>query len=179
MRIAVDGVPVDIPEGTQGIIVLNINSYAGGSKLWRFGGKARPAVVGAMKDGPAGAREGGGGGGGSSAWADSSISDGLLEVVAVNNVVHLGQIKTGLSNARPLAQGSVLEVVTDCSLPMQIDGEPFIQRCSRVLVDWACSADMLLPITALHVEAHEANATKSVASADYVANHAWCANYSD
>ena len=36
-----DGVPVQIPPGTKGIIILNINSYAGGCRMWRFGGEQR------------------------------------------------------------------------------------------------------------------------------------------
>ena len=36
VELVCDGVPVPIPNGTCGLIVLNINSYAGGSRLWNF-----------------------------------------------------------------------------------------------------------------------------------------------
>lgn len=35
LQIVCDGVPVDIPEGVESVVVLNVDSYAGGMKLWR------------------------------------------------------------------------------------------------------------------------------------------------
>ena len=56
-----DGIPVDIPLGTRGIIVLNINSYAGGSKLWHFDGTKKSGTSGN--------------------WRPTSVSDQILEVL--------------------------------------------------------------------------------------------------
>lgn len=55
-----DGIPVAIPPGTRGIIVLNINSYAGGTKLWHFDGLPKSESQGR--------------------WKSSSASDQTLEV---------------------------------------------------------------------------------------------------
>ena len=55
-----DGVPVNIPVGTRGIIVMNINSYAGGSKLWHFDGTQKGGTPGK--------------------WKPTSASDQILEV---------------------------------------------------------------------------------------------------
>ena len=48
--------------------------------------------------------------------------------MAVQGVLHLGKIKTGLSQATPIAQGRKLKIVCTQHLPMQIDGEPWRQR---------------------------------------------------
>ena len=34
LTIVADGVTLELPPGTEGIIILNIGSYAGGSDLW-------------------------------------------------------------------------------------------------------------------------------------------------
>ena len=60
-----DGKKIEIPAGTQGIIVLNINSYAGGSKIWRFQGLSKTLK------------------GDSGRWKPALMSDRILEVVAV------------------------------------------------------------------------------------------------
>ena len=188
VRIMVDNKVVRIPPGTQGIIILNINSYAGGSRLWRFGGQLMPvehqesqaveeAAVSASstktaaamaKDNTFDVRRK------SSVWRRSSMSDQLLEVVAVNNIAHLGQIRAGLANAVPLAQGTKIEIVTDESLPMQIDGEPFRQRASLVVLDWARRAKMLLPITTKS----PLELPSDLPDASDITDAAWCQNYS-
>ena len=104
------------------------------------------------------------------AGADTLAAATLLEVVAVNNIAHLGQIRAGLSNAVPLAQGTKIEIVTDESLPMQIDGEPFRQRASLVTLDWACRVKMLLPITT--------KLPSDPPDASDITDAAWCQNYS-
>jgi len=109
-RLLCDGEIVPIPPGTKGIIVLNVNSYAGGSTMWTpssqslQSGKYRPA----------------------------DVADGLLEVVAVSGVDHLGAIKAGLRRATPLAQGQHLQLKSTCSLPVQLDGEPWRQRACKI-----------------------------------------------
>lgn len=157
-----DGIPVEIPEGTQGIIVLNINSYAGGSKLWQFKGQKKPKfcinddnnnnnnnddeididvnknpykypLEGVLED--------------SNLWKASSMCDQTLDVVAVTSIAHLGQIRAGIANARPLCQGSNIEIVTNTTLPMQIDGEPFNQRSGKINLKWSGKASLILPIT--------------------------------
>ena len=99
---------VAIPPGTRGIIVLNINSYAGGSKLWHFEGEPK----GDLSAGK---------------WKPTSMNDQVLEVVAVTGIAHLGQIKAGLANAVPLAQGSKINFICKRKLHMQVDGEPWLQ----------------------------------------------------
>jgi hypothetical protein len=54
--------------------------------------------------------------------------------VAVRGVLHLGLIKTGLLKATPLAQASRIEIVSDRTLAMQVDGEPSMVPPSRVTI---------------------------------------------
>ena len=108
-----DGKVVPIPKGTRGIVFLNINSYAGGSKLWKFSGMSKTD---------------------SGRWKPTQFNDRILEVVAVSGIGHLGQIKAGISLPVPIAQGSSFEIRCFKKLPMQIDGEPWIQIPCRMLV---------------------------------------------
>jgi diacylglycerol kinase (ATP) len=64
-----------------------------------------------------------------------SICDGLFEIVAVFGSWHLGQLTVGLSRAVRLRQGRKLLIRTSESLPMQVDGEPFMQSAGEVLVE--------------------------------------------
>jgi len=111
ISITCDGRIVPIPKGIRGLVALNINSYAGGTRLWSADEPFQRGF---------GARLG--------AWGCSSMSDGLLEVMGVYGVRHLGLIKSGLAAAVPVCQGR--HVTFNCTIqtPMQIDGEPFMQK---------------------------------------------------
>jgi hypothetical protein len=81
ISITCDGRIVPIPKGIRGLVALNINSYAGGTRLWSADEPFQRGF---------GARLG--------AWGCSSMSDGLLEVMGVYGVRHLGLIKSGLAD---------------------------------------------------------------------------------
>jgi diacylglycerol kinase (ATP) len=105
-----DGVEVPLPRGAEGIIIVNIPSYMGGIDLWASG-QGPGAVQGSQ-----------------------SMCDGKLEIVAVGGSWHLGQLTVGLSRAERLRQGRKIVVRTAEALPMQIDGEPFVQPAGEVSV---------------------------------------------
>jgi diacylglycerol kinase (ATP) len=114
-----DGVRLDLPPGTEGVLFLNIASYAGGVDLWATG------TGGDSRGGPASAD-------GAVFDADppppsASFGDGRLEVVAVYGTWHLGQLQVGLSRALRLGQCSRAVVVTSGPLAVQVDGEPWLQ----------------------------------------------------
>mgnify|MGYP000106082580 CR=1 FL=1 len=118
---------VDIPSSSQGVIILNIQSFMGGVELWRH--PDCPATPG----------------------------DGKLSVCSVNGPIHLGRIKGNIpcSNADFLAQGQ--EVLIRCpkqtkagSIQAQVDGEAItLKSPGRYKVTKLSQAAMLDgPITA-------------------------------
>ena len=106
-----DGVPLTLPPGTEGIIILNIASYGGGSDLWdEARGAPLPARADRFRTPPA---------------VPASMSDGMLEVVGVTDVVHLAFSLGGLSNGVRICQGKTMRVRELAGgVPLQIDGEP-------------------------------------------------------
>lgn len=90
-----DGRQMDLPPGSQGVMVVNIGSYMGGVNVWeRSDGKIPKS--------------------------HSSMDDGLLEVVAVYGSFHLGKLQVGLSRAVRVAQASEIELITSRRLAMQV-----------------------------------------------------------
>jgi len=62
---------------------------------------------------------------GESIWIPPSMADGLLEVVAIQNVLQLGLAQMSLTGATRIAQCSSLTITSISAMPMQVDGEPF------------------------------------------------------
>ncbi|PHT30879.1 Diacylglycerol kinase 2 [Capsicum baccatum] len=100
----VDGKDIEIPRDTEGLIVLNIGSYMGGVNLWQNEFEHDDD------------------------FNDQSMHDKILEVVCVSGAWHLGKLQVGLSQARRLAQGGTVRIHASSPFPVQIDGEPFIQK---------------------------------------------------
>ena len=58
----------------------------------------------------------------------SDIGDRMIEVVGLENCLHMGQVRTGLrSSGKRLAQCSSVVVKVKKRFPMQVDGEPWEQ----------------------------------------------------
>ncbi|KAK4567162.1 hypothetical protein RGQ29_003121 [Quercus rubra] len=100
----VDGKDIEIPEDSEGLIVLNIGSYMGGVDLWQNDNEHDDD------------------------FRLQTMHDKLLEVVCVCGAWHLGKLQVGLSQARRLAQGKVIRIHASSPFPVQIDGEPFIKQ---------------------------------------------------
>lgn len=81
VRLEVDGKVVDLPQ-VEGIIILNILSWGSGANPW-----------GPEKE---------------DQFSKPNHWDGMLEVVGVTGVVHLGQIQSGLRTAIRIAQVKII-----------------------------------------------------------------------
>ena len=107
VKVIVDGSTIPLPP-IEGIIILNIGSWSAGADLW-----------GAERE---------------DKFRKPSQCDGLVEVVGVSGIFHMGQILSGMRTAYRLAQGQDIQIYTQTTLPVQMDGEPWIQPPGCIMV---------------------------------------------
>mmetsp|Transcript_1438 Transcript_1438/g.2706 ORF Transcript_1438/g.2706 Transcript_1438/m.2706 type:complete len:1056 (-) Transcript_1438:1640-4807(-) len=163
ISLVADGRDITIPQDSQGIIFLNIDSYSGGVPLWSNGYRQRKwrrnrcYSEGNLTNHRRGAK-------GShfpqsdciehfhnyygaedrscdakipkpnSCNSPSSCQDGFLDVVSIRGTFHLGQIRVGLSNAQLLCQCREATVTLRKKVAVQIDGEPWRQNPSNLRI---------------------------------------------
>nr|BAS21453.1 diacetylglycerol kinase beta [Bombyx mori] len=104
-----DGSSLELKKGPslQGVALLNIPYAHGGSNLWGTSAAQRR---------------------GRFPQAQQDIGDRMIEVIGLENCLHMGQVRTGLrASGRRLAQCSSITITTKRMFPMQIDGEPWMQ----------------------------------------------------
>ncbi|KAK9116539.1 hypothetical protein Sjap_015486 [Stephania japonica] len=105
IRVVVDGVDIEVPEDAEGVLVANIGSYMGGVDLWQNEDENDD-----------------------DSFDPQSMHDKVLEVVSISGTWHLGKLQVGLSRARRLAQGQSIKIHLFAPLPVQVDGEPWLQK---------------------------------------------------
>lgn len=153
IKLVADGVEVSLPSDSQGIIIMNIDSYAGGVPLWSHGTPRRSVTVRSLKS-PRRSKSMNMLSRRSNSIEhvdstddlqilmsdderidrvtacdrESSCQDGILEIVSIRGAFHLGQIKVGLSNAQRLCQCREVEITIKNKVAVQVDGEPWRQR---------------------------------------------------
>ncbi|XDV37584.1 hypothetical protein PO909_007162 [Leuciscus waleckii] len=110
IRLQVDRHDVELPS-IEGLIFLNIPSWGSGADLWGSDNDSR--------------------------FRRPSINDGMLEVVGVTGVVHMGQVQSGLRSGIRIAQGSYIRITVTKPIPVQVDGEPWIQSPGHIIISAA------------------------------------------
>uniref|UniRef100_A0A8C8VGT5 Diacylglycerol kinase n=1 Tax=Pelusios castaneus TaxID=367368 RepID=A0A8C8VGT5_9SAUR len=110
LKLQVDQHEVELPS-IEGLIFINIPSWGSGADLWGSDNDNR--------------------------FEKPRIDDGLLEVVGVTGVVHMGQVQGGLRSGIRIAQGSYFRVTLLKPIPVQVDGEPWIQPPGQIIISAA------------------------------------------
>uniref|UniRef100_A0A8C5PLV7 Diacylglycerol kinase n=1 Tax=Leptobrachium leishanense TaxID=445787 RepID=A0A8C5PLV7_9ANUR len=110
LKLQVDQQEIELPN-IEGLIFLNIPSWGSGADLWGSDNDNR--------------------------YGKPRIDDGLLEVVGVTGVVHMGQVQGGLRSGIRIAQGSYFRVTLLKPIPVQVDGEPWIQPPGQIIISAA------------------------------------------
>ncbi|XP_050584476.1 diacylglycerol kinase 1 isoform X2 [Bombus affinis] len=145
LEIICDGTPLDLAHGPslQGVALLNIPFTHGGSNLW--GEHHTKHRLGKRKKRPDKELSTSSFNSVDLTAAIQDIGDNLIEVIGLENCLHMGQVKTGLRHSgRRLAQCSSVTITTSKRFPMQIDGEPWMQGPCTIHITHKNQVPMLM-----------------------------------
>ncbi|XP_016014754.2 diacylglycerol kinase theta isoform X2 [Rousettus aegyptiacus] len=107
IRLQVEQHEVELPS-IEGLIFINIPSWGSGADLWGSDNDSR--------------------------FEKPRMDDGLLEVVGVTGVMHMGQVQSGLRSGIRIAQGAYFRVTLLKATPVQVDGEPWVQAPGHIII---------------------------------------------
>lgn len=151
LEIHIEDKKLDIPSFIEGMVFSNIQCYSSGGCAWRLdtdtSGGMRNAQ-GELTTDP------------TDDFVEDCYSDGILEIMGIENSLHLSQMEMGLSGCHKIAQvcckhdiihsegtnatGSVhkkmlksktIKITTRRPLPMQIDGKAWIQNEGEIVIE--------------------------------------------
>jgi len=130
VEIIIDGQRVSIPVPIEAIVVVNLPSCYGGAFLWEFDKVLETLnYEGNDKKGK---------------YVPLSINDKILEVIGIKNSVHLGQVQLGMACPVFIGQGANISLSFggQVPLPVQIDGEPWLQDPATIEISHLGQATM-------------------------------------
>lgn len=116
VSLELDGLPVTLPE-VESITLLNIPSWGGGARFTLPRSNSSQLV--------------------------QSLSDGLIEVYGLTGSFHIAQVIMGLASPIFIGQAASVRLTLSEHLPMQADGEPWLQAPAVIDVTWNSSATVL------------------------------------
>jgi len=132
VELIIDGNLIDV-KNLSGIIVLNINSYGGGSKFFQKEGDTSSGIIPLIKNTLT-----------STDYPDYSCNDHQLEVVGVYSALHAGASLAGV--VTPEILGTVkesLKMTIKRKMAVQVDGEPWMQTPSVIEITFNNKAKYL------------------------------------
>eukprot|EP01083_Nonionella_stella_P027315 75199_1 len=107
IHLEVDGKEVKHPERSyRSLQVYNINSMADGVDFWGTAGCTPEDVMVECQD--------------------PKLNDQILEIGAIKSVYHLNWPRANIGHALRMAQGSEIRIRLDHAVPVEVDGEPFM-----------------------------------------------------
>lgn len=118
IKLEIDGVLQSLPQ-IESIVVLNISSWSGGINAWPINRCPENPIP------------------------EQSYNDKLLEVIGVKSTLHIGQMMIGLSEPYRFPQGKSIVIKVFDQLPMQVDGEPWLQHPATIRINWHGQVPML------------------------------------
>ncbi|KAM4621925.1 diacylglycerol kinase theta [Polymixia lowei] len=139
LHLQVDKHDIELPH-IEGLIFLNIPSWGSGADLWGSEGDSR--------------------------YGKPRIDDGMLEVVGVTGVVHMGQVQSGLRSGIRIAQGNYIRITVSKPIPVQVDGEPWIQAPGHIIISAAGPKVRMLRKSKQRQKKQSAGRSESPASTD-------------
>ncbi|GAB1597259.1 diacylglycerol kinase epsilon-like isoform X1 [Argonauta hians] len=119
LTLELDGRVVELPK-LEGLVVLNISSWAGGCRVWEV--KAEEEE---------------------SEYISASYNDGMVEVFGLHSSFHVAQLQVGMIPPIRIGQASRVKITLSCTAPMQVDGEPWMQQPVEINVTHRSKATML------------------------------------
>ena len=119
-----DGKRIALPERANSIQIFNIHSSTTGVDFFGTGEKSKSNEL--------------------ADFSPPSVSDGLVEIVATYGVGHLSAIRFKMTHSHRLAQGRKVEIILKRALPVQIDGEPWLQKPGRLKFEFCGTAPVVL-----------------------------------
>eukprot|EP01100_Stratorugosa_tubuloviscum_P006462 TRINITY_DN2788_c3_g2_i1.p1 TRINITY_DN2788_c3_g2~~TRINITY_DN2788_c3_g2_i1.p1 ORF type:complete len:623 (-),score=267.25 TRINITY_DN2788_c3_g2_i1:4-1872(-) len=114
----VDGEDFKIPNNIFGIVILNLPSWGAGKNPWKNDRNKK--------------------------FVAQSVCDKKFEIVGFTGIFHMGAIQAGISKGKRLKQGYRIEIETTQPFPIQVDGEAWMMKPSKIKIKYHNQSKMLI-----------------------------------